>query len=108
MRLVSVCQKPAVDNFHETPHPMHCSEARIWDAACCAFASLAGRRPGSDANRRRAQRICTFRKPPQCTSYQIAKNNQLSADLWTSCPRFLFFKQLFSSLDRAKRQHSGS
>jgi hypothetical protein len=59
MRLVSVCQKPAVDNFEETPHPTTCFESRIWNTARCAFASLAGRRPGSDAKHRRARRLRT-------------------------------------------------
>ena len=69
MRLVSVCQKPDVDNGHETPHPMHWSETRTWNAACCAFASLAGRRPGSDAKHRRTQRLASTSKFPQCTNY---------------------------------------
>lgn len=37
MRLVSVCQKPAVDNFEETPHPTTCFESRIWNTARCAL-----------------------------------------------------------------------
>lgn len=60
MRLVFVCQKPSVDNFDETPHPMTCSETGIRNATHCAFASLAGRRPGSDAKHRRARRLRTI------------------------------------------------